>query len=195
METNRRNEMKIFGLLVGKALAIFILLISILSFLAPESVLSEVYAFEQHHFFLFCFLSVGAFLLFYRLYLAATDERGHLKRGIHHVKHVMQDKWTQPSSAMRKPSDSQAIDKRDIRRLRFSREDILSCQKARQQRDEELKQALILGNTHKHKVKILFRDFSSWKHVETTVWSVDEKYVILKEGVVLPKAAIFQVVI
>ena len=50
----------------------------------------------------------------------------------------------------------------------------------------ELDRALALGNLEHAKIKIFFEDDTSKKMVETTVWGVTDKRVILKQGVVIP---------
>lgn len=195
METKKRNETKILLLLLGKALAVFVLILSVIAFALPNSVLNDLVQFEQHHFFLFCFLSVGAFLIFYRLYLSATEENGRIKKQLNNMRNSFQANAKNIHTFAIDLAQSQVVDKKEIGRLRFSSEDILSTKEEKTKREKELEKALILGNSHKHKVKIFFKDFYSLKQVETTVWSVDDKYVILKEGVVLPKKAIFQVVV
>lgn len=51
METKKRNETKILLLLLGKALAVFVLILSVIAFALPNSVLNDLVQFEQHHFF------------------------------------------------------------------------------------------------------------------------------------------------
>jgi uncharacterized protein (UPF0248 family) len=46
--------------------------------------------------------------------------------------------------------------------------------------------AMLLGNNHKHKVKIVFEDDECVKEVETTVWGFTDKRVLLKRGLVIP---------
>ena len=45
---------------------------------------------------------------------------------------------------------------------------------------------MALGNLEHTKIKIYFEDDKSRKLVETTVWGVTDKRVILKKGVVIP---------
>ena len=54
------------------------------------------------------------------------------------------------------------------------------------ERETELNRALALGNLEHTKIKIYFEDDQSRKLVETTVWGVTDKRVILKQGVVIP---------
>jgi uncharacterized protein (UPF0248 family) len=43
-----------------------------------------------------------------------------------------------------------------------------------------------LGNLERSKIKIYFEDDTSKKVVNTTVWGVTDKRVILKQGLVIP---------
>ena len=61
------------------------------------------------------------------------------------------------------------------------------------ERRADLDRALTLGNLEHSKIKIYFADDESNKVVETTVWAVTDKRVILKQGVGIPIARILSV--
>ncbi len=50
----------------------------------------------------------------------------------------------------------------------------------------QLNQAMRLGNGYHTKVSIYFHDSEGKKRVETTIWAVGNKYVLLKGGVWIP---------
>ena len=68
---------------------------------------------------------------------------------------------------------------------------MLSDDKAIYQRNNDLNRAQALGNLEHSKIKIYFEDNQSKKMVETTVWAVTDKSVILKKGVGIPIHRIF----
>jgi len=78
------------------------------------------------------------------------------------------------------------IEKEKIETLKFPTSEVLTDQDAIKERESELNRALSLGNLEHTKIKIYFEDDSSRKLVETTVWGVTDKRVILKQGVVIP---------
>jgi hypothetical protein len=78
------------------------------------------------------------------------------------------------------------IDKEKIESLKFPTNEVLTDQVAIKERETELNRALTLGNLEHTKIKIYFEDDLSKKIVETTVWGVTDKRVILKQGVVIP---------
>lgn len=78
------------------------------------------------------------------------------------------------------------IDKEKIESLKFPTNEVLTDQGAIKERETELNRALTLGNLEHTKIKIYFEDDLSKKIVETTVWGVTDKRVILKQGVVIP---------
>lgn len=78
------------------------------------------------------------------------------------------------------------IDKENIESLKFPTNEVLTDQVAIKERETELNRALSLGNLEHTKIKIYFEDDMSKKIVETTVWGVTDKRVILKQGVVIP---------
>lgn len=78
------------------------------------------------------------------------------------------------------------IEKEKIEMLKFPHEEVLTDANLIKERNSELNRALSLGNLEHTKIKIYFEDDQSRKSVETTVWGVTDKRVILKQGVVIP---------
>jgi ribosomal protein L37AE/L43A len=58
----------------------------------------------------------------------------------------------------------------------------------------QLHKAMILGNTHRGKVSIVFCDDEGLKKVTTTVWAVGEKFITLKGGVWIPISKIVDII-
>jgi uncharacterized protein (UPF0248 family) len=46
--------------------------------------------------------------------------------------------------------------------------------------------AISLGNLERHKVKIIFSDSIGIKKVDTTIWAVTDKAILLKQNTVVP---------
>jgi hypothetical protein len=80
----------------------------------------------------------------------------------------------------------ETIEKENIENLKFPAHDVLVDKDHIMEREAELNRALALGNLEHTKIKIYFEDDQSRKLVETTVWGVTDKRVILKQGVVIP---------
>ncbi|MES2566769.1 MAG: hypothetical protein V4565_07880 [Bacteroidota bacterium] len=80
----------------------------------------------------------------------------------------------------------ETIEKENIEALKFPSDEVLSDENLIKERNSELTRALSLGNLEHTKIKIYFEDDQSRKLVETTVWGVTDKRVILKQGVVIP---------
>lgn len=78
------------------------------------------------------------------------------------------------------------IEKENISGLKFPNTEVLDDAEKIKDRTNDLNRALSLGNLEQTKIKIYFEDESSLKMVETTVWGVTDKRVILKQGVVIP---------
>jgi hypothetical protein len=83
-------------------------------------------------------------------------------------------------------SSYELIEKEKIESLKFPEHEVLSNKDEVKEREIELNRALALGNLEQTKMKIYFEDDTSKKMVETTVWGVTDKRVILKQGVVIP---------
>ena len=80
----------------------------------------------------------------------------------------------------------QIIDKEAVPGLRFPDTDVLSDKEEIKQRAADLQRCLSLGNLEHSKIKIYFEDDTSPKVVDTTVWGLTDKRVILKQGIVIP---------
>lgn len=84
------------------------------------------------------------------------------------------------------------IEKEDIASLSFPTEDVLDDDNEIKTRIGEINRALSLGNLEHSKIKIFFEDNESKKIVNTTVWAVTDKNVILKQGVMIPIHRIYK---
>ena len=83
-------------------------------------------------------------------------------------------------------SPFQSIEKEALNGLQFPDAEVLKDPASIVERDHELKRALVLGNTERSKSKIYFEDDKGFHMVETTVWGVTDKRIILKQGNVIP---------
>ena len=84
------------------------------------------------------------------------------------------------------------IDKEDIALLKFPQTDELNDVDEIKARISEINRALSLGNLEHSKIKIFFEDNETKKVVDTTVWGVTDKNVILKRGVMIPIHRIYK---
>ena len=89
-------------------------------------------------------------------------------------------------------TNSEIIEKESIDKLHFPVTDVLVDKEEINQRNSDLDRALSLGNLEHSKIKIYFEDDQSKKVVETTIWGVTDKRVILKQGVVIPINRIYK---
>lgn len=85
------------------------------------------------------------------------------------------------------------VEKEDINRLVFPSEEVLTTPEAIEQRRVALEQAVVLGNTYKGKTKIIFEDGDTILQIETHIWGLTDKRVILKQGIVIPIHRIHEV--
>lgn len=83
-------------------------------------------------------------------------------------------------------AEFESIEKELIPDLRFPGEEVLTVAERMLERQSQLQRALSLGNLEHSKIRIYFEDDHSRKVVETTVWGVTDKRVILKKGVMIP---------
>ena len=86
-----------------------------------------------------------------------------------------------------------SIEKEEVASLKFPNKEVLADNTLIKQRDNDLKRALSLGNLEHSKIKIYFEDDISRKYVETTVWGVTDKRVILKQNRVITINRIYKI--
>jgi len=85
------------------------------------------------------------------------------------------------------------VQKEEVSRLNFPNEEVLLSSEAVEQRLIALRQAVTLGNTYKGKTKIVFEGSTGFKQLETHIWGLTDKRVILKQGIVIPINRIHEV--
>jgi hypothetical protein len=95
---------------------------------------------------------------------------------------------TQASNAAISP-----VQKEEVTQLNFPNEDVLTSAEACEKRRIALEKAVVLGNTYKGKTKIVFEDSTGIKQIETHIWGLTDKRVILKQGIVIPIHRIHEV--
>ena len=85
------------------------------------------------------------------------------------------------------------VQKEEVNQLHFPNEDVLLNAEAIEVRRVALERAVVLGNTYKGKTKIVFEDSEGVKQIETHIWGLTDKRVILKQGIVIPINRIHEV--
>jgi len=85
------------------------------------------------------------------------------------------------------------IEKEKVSNLYFPQNDVLDDPAEKMMRKGDIIQAMRLGNIERYKVKIIFEDTESIKIVNTTIWGVTEKKIVLKKGTVIPVHRIHQI--
>ena len=89
------------------------------------------------------------------------------------------------------PNQLLTPDKLKLTNIQFSREDVLVTLPEKNERLIKLISAMKLGNNHKQKVRIHFMNINDQlMEIKAKVWSVTEKYVILKNSITIPIASI-----
>ena len=79
------------------------------------------------------------------------------------------------------------VEKEEIADFHFPAEEVLKKKADLKQREEALERAIALGNLEHQKVRIYFSDDEGAKVVETTIWGVTDKSILLKKNVLLQR--------
>ena len=58
---------------------------------------------------------------------------------------------------------------------------------------KQIERATILGNSHRSKVSIYFKDDENVKKVETTIWAAGTKFICLKGGIWIPISRLIEI--
>ncbi len=78
--------------------------------------------------------------------------------------------------------------------IQFNKEEVLSSVHEKSERLKRLISAMKLGNNHKQKVRIHFMNVNDQLlQIKAKVWSVTEKYVILRNSIAIPITSIREV--
>lgn len=85
------------------------------------------------------------------------------------------------------------IEKENICNLKFPEKEVLKSNDDIMTRARNLERALKLGNLQHSKIKIVFEDTQGIKQVETTIWGVTDKRIILKHGILIPIHCIHEI--
>lgn len=78
------------------------------------------------------------------------------------------------------------VEKEGIANLRFPLHEVLKDKDSIGQRVAALHHATSLGNLNHHKVHILFEDNEGMKRVNTTIWAITDRRIILKNNRTIP---------
>jgi uncharacterized protein (UPF0248 family) len=78
------------------------------------------------------------------------------------------------------------IDKEEIGNLVFPPDSIHRTKDERSILNKKLRDAMVLGNIHHSKIRIVFEDAEGLKEVRTTVWAAGDEFIVLKKGVSIP---------
>jgi len=78
------------------------------------------------------------------------------------------------------------IDKEQVAWLYFPEDEVLVSTKTMEKRSLEVQKAAILCNTENINMHIIFEDSEGLKRVETGIWTVTSKRIILNDGATIP---------
>ena len=84
------------------------------------------------------------------------------------------------------------INKENIATLLFPKEDVLLTFEEKKERLQKIERAMHLGN-NKIKVQIIFQDSEGKKVVDTSIWGITEKNIILKGTTIIPIRSIYEI--
>lgn len=83
-------------------------------------------------------------------------------------------------------NEFQLVEKEEVGGLHFPELEVLNDVSERKLRQHELDRAIALGNLEHFKVKIFFIDDKGSKVVNTTIWAITDKAIVLKQNVIIP---------
>ena len=81
-----------------------------------------------------------------------------------------------------------------VSQIQFKKEDVYVTKFEKQERLKRLIAAMKLGNNHNQKVRINFLNRNDqMMEIKAKVWSVTEKYVLLRNGIAIPISSVSEV--
>ncbi|HTA84166.1 MAG TPA: hypothetical protein VK783_14575 [Bacteroidia bacterium] len=90
-------------------------------------------------------------------------------------------------------SSPDTIEKDSVAMLHFPLDEVLRTEDEMKQRRADAERGMLLGNLYKSKVIIIFKDGETVKQVETTIWALTDKRIILKTGMGIPLHRIIKI--
>ena len=81
---------------------------------------------------------------------------------------------------------TQVIEKESIPSLHFPNDSVDKSKDQLLILKKKLRRSMILGNIHRTKMRIIFEDEEGLKEVQTTIWAVGDRNIVLKKGVIIP---------
>lgn len=201
METKKNNsnsKAKAFLGTVG-ILATLVFITCIVFHITPSVLADSILNFALYHYFLIGLISFTMAVSCWKIYTSLDEkiEARHQKiktpyTRIQRKKTIMVKKIR--NLYFKKAQDeSLFIKPEEVSALKFTNEDVLKDEKLRVERQRDLQKAMVLGNSFKQKVILLFKDYNSNKHLMTTVWHSSSEYISLKGGIVLPVKSIYKI--
>ncbi len=168
--------------------------------ITPVNIMNYFGDFASHHHFLVFLISLTVLLVSLRLYyqnLAKENKENPIKQETRKYRLLKKmervNQYSKTISLKIETLKSHSIEKDQLPSLIFSELDVLNTRDEVKKREEDLQQAMKLGNTFKQKVKIFVKDIYSNKHFESTVWHANNKHVTLKGGIIIPVKSIYKV--
>jgi len=140
----------------------------------------------EHHIFLVFLTLSFSIIYYYRKKLLKKIEAKKAKVVNHYKLRLIKQKAPQVSFNIDSDDCFFYIQKESLVFLKFPSEEVLEDDKLIFKRKYDLLYATLLGNRFKHKAKIYFKDDSSYKCVETTIWQHDDHFISLKGGKTMP---------
>jgi len=82
-----------------------------------------------------------------------------------------------------------------LHKVNFPKKEVLRFPEQINDRKQNAQRAKKLGNLFNERVKIIFEDIEGKKIVETVVWGVTDRYLMLKKGMSLPLHRVHEIII
>lgn len=171
-------------------------IISLILHISPLAILGKLAGFAEHHYFLagFIFLiAASACLKFYYSKNAGEGKRISLGKSRAIKRRILLANLKRKIGIIGNLEDSSYIKEDRVALLKFSNEEILISKLAKQNRQETIQKAKILGNLYKQKVIVCFKDNNKAKHTLAIISDAYDEYVLLNSGTKIPVNRIYKI--
>jgi len=167
--------------------------------IAPGVMADSIIDFSLHHYFLMGFISLTVAVACWKMYTSidVKIEAHYQKKNTPYTrtqkKRTLMFKNILEHYFKKVEEQSEFIERETLTTLKFPEEDVLKSDIEKQQRQRDLQKAMVLGNSFKQKVIVMFRDYKSSKRLATTIWHSNTEHISLKGGIVLPVKSIYKI--
>lgn len=198
LELDNSKKRLIFMLSFGLACGLFLVLLTKLNH-PVHLAIQELVSYSAQHYFISGFVLLLICVLVLRAFVVPNPTRPREKNVLINRRTRTQKRlyrlFLQRIRLIKelKKRNEPAIQSKPVNTIDADNFEVLNDELQIRQREKDLKLAMAMCKKNNHEVKLTFNYMGLTRTKNTTLWHYDEKYVMLKGGIVLPVNSIYKI--